>query len=75
MGSKNSQTTPATTRTTLVRQLLGTMNAQAAATTTNTAQVQQPLGTANAETTQAGAQAVAANKTQQPDTTCEGKNG
>ena len=34
-----------------------------------------PLGSANAETTPAGAPAAAANRTQRPHATCEGKNG
>ena len=33
------------------------------------------LGSANAETTPAGAAAAAADRTQRPDATCEGKNG
>ena len=35
----------------------------------------QLLGSANAETTPAGAPAAAADRTQRPDATCEGKNG
>ena len=35
----------------------------------------KPLGSANAETTPAGAPAAAADRTQRPDATCEGKNG
>ena len=35
----------------------------------------QPRGSANAETTPAGAPAAAADRTQRPDATCEGKNG
>ena len=35
----------------------------------------KPLGSANAETTPARAPAAAADRTQRPDTTCEGKNG
>ena len=76
MGSKNSQTTSATTSTTLVRQLLGTANAQTAPAATNTTPVHQPLGTtANTEMTPAEAQSAAADKTQQPNAACEGKNG
>ena len=37
--------------------------------------VRPPLGSANAETTPARAPAAAANRTQRPDATCEGKNG
>ena len=51
MGSENRQTTPATTSTTSVRQLLGTTTAQTAPATTSTAPAHQPLGSANAETT------------------------
>ena len=47
MSSKNSQTTPVTTSTTSVRQLLGTAHAQTAPAATNTAPAHQPLGTAN----------------------------
>ena len=35
----------------------------------------KPLGSANAEATPAGAPAAAADRTQRPDATCEGKNG
>ena len=49
MGSENRQTTPATTSTTSVRQLLGTANAQMAPAATSTAPVHQRLGSANAE--------------------------
>ena len=52
MDSKNSQTTPATTNTTPVRQLLGATDAQTAhPATSSTAPAHQPLGSANAETT------------------------
>ena len=52
MDSKNSQTTPATTSTTTIRQLLGATDAQTAHhATTSTAPAHQPLGSANAETT------------------------
>ena len=63
MDSKNSQTTPATTSTSSIRQLLGAADAQTA---------HQLLGSANAETTPARAPAAAADRKQQPD---EGKNG
>ena len=43
--------------------------------TSRTAPAHQPLGSANAETTPAGAPAAAADRTQRPDATCEGKNG
>ena len=43
--------------------------------TSSTAPAHQLLGTANAETTPAGAPAAAADRTQRPDATCEGKNG
>ena len=75
VGSKNRQTTPATTSTTPVRQLLGTADARTASAATSTAPTHQLLGSANAETTPAGAPAAAANTTQRPDATCEGKNG
>ena len=64
--SKNSQTTPATTSTSSIRQLLGAADAQTA---------HQLLGSVNAETTPAGAPAPAADRTQRPDAACEGKNG
>ena len=41
----------------------------------STAPAHQRLGSANAETTPAGAPAAAADRTQRPDATCEGKNG
>ena len=74
VGSKNHQTTPATTSTTLVRQLSGTANEKTASAATSTAPAHHPLGSANAntETTLSGAPADA---TQQPNVTCEGKNG
>ena len=76
VGSKNSQPTPATTSTSSIRQLLGAADAQTAHHATfSTAPTHQPLGSANAETTPARASAAAADKKQQPDTTCEGKNG
>ena len=43
--------------------------------TFSTAPAHQPLGSAGAETTPAGAPAAAADRTQRPDATCEGKNG
>ena len=74
--SKNSQSTPATTSTSLIRQLLGAADAQTAHHATfSTAPTHQPLGSANAETTPARAPAAAADRKQQPDATCEGKNG
>ena len=73
---KNSQTTPTTTSTTSIRQLLGATDTQMAhPATTSTAPAHQPLGSANAETTPARAPAAAADRTQRPDATCEGKNG
>ena len=75
VGSKNSQTTPATTSTSSIRQLLGAADAQTAHhATSSTAPAHQPLGSANAETTPAGAPAAAADRTQRPDATCEGTN-
>ena len=74
--SKNSQTTPATTSTSSIRQLLGAADAQTAHHATfSTAPTHQLLGSANAETTPARAPAAAADRKQQPDATCEGKNG
>ena len=74
--SKNSQTTPATTSTSSIRQLLGAADTQTAHPATfSTALAHQRLGSANAETTPAGAPAAAADRTQRPDATCEGKNG
>ena len=74
--SKNSQTTPATTSTSSIRQLLGAADAQTAHdATSSTAPAHQPLGSANAETTPAGAPAAAADRKQQPDAICGGKNG
>ena len=43
--------------------------------TSSTAPTHQLLGSANAETTPARAPAAAADRTQRPDATCEGKNG
>ena len=75
MGSKNRPTTPATTSTSSIRQLLDTANAQMVPATSSTAPAHQRLGSANAETTPAGAPAAAADKMQRPDATCEGKKG
>ena len=76
VGSKNSQTTPATTSTSSTRQSLGAADTQTAHPATfSTALAHQPLGSANAETTPAGAPAAAADRTQRPDATCEGKTG
>ena len=73
--SKNSQTTPATTSTSSTRRLLGAADMQMAHhATPSTAPTHQPLGSANAETTPARAPAAAADRTQRPDATCEGKN-
>ena len=74
--SKNSQTTPATTSTSSVRQLLGAADTQTAHHATfSTVPTHQLLGSANAETTPARAPAAAAGRKQRPDATCEGKNG
>ena len=74
--SKNSQTTPATTSTASIRQLLGAADAQTAHHATfSTAPAHQLLGSANTETTPARAPAAPADRKQQPDATCEGKNG
>ena len=74
--SKNSQTTPATTSTSSIRQLLGAADTQTAHHATfSTAPTHQLLGSANAETTPARAPATAADRKQQPDATCEGKTG
>ena len=76
VGSKNSQTTPATTSTSSIRQLLGAADAQMAHPATfSTAPTHQRLSSANAETTPARAPAAAADRTQRPDATCEGTNG
>ena len=59
-----------------IRQLLGAADAQTAhPATSSTAPTHQSLGSANAETTPARAPAAAADRTQRPDATCEGKNG
>ena len=74
--SKNSQTTPATTSTSSIRQLLGAADAQTAHHASfSTAPTHQLLGSANVETAPARAPAAAADRKQQPDATCEGKNG
>ena len=75
-GQQNSQTTPATTSTSSIRQLLGAADAQTAHhATSSTAPAHQLVGPANAETTPARAPAAAADSKQRPDATCEGKNG
>ena len=59
-----------------IRQLLGAADAQTAhPATSSTAPTHQLLGSANAETTPAGAPAAAADRTQRPNATCEGKSG
>ena len=59
-----------------IRQLLGATDAQTAhSATSSTAPTHQLLGSVNAETTPARAPAAAADRTQRPDATCEGKNG
>ena len=74
--SKNSQTTLPTTSTSSIRQLSGAADSQTAHHATfSTAPTHQLLGSANAETTPAGAPAAAAGRKQQPDATCERKNG
>ena len=74
--NKNSQTTPATTSTSSIRQLLGAADTQTAHPATfSTVPTHQPLGSANAETTPARAPAAAADRKQPPDATCEGENG
>ena len=74
--SKNSQATPATISTSSIHQLLGAADTQTAHHATfSTAPTHQLLGSANAETTPARAPAAAADRKQQPDATCEGKNG
>ena len=74
--SKKSQTTPATTSTSSICQLLGAADAQTTHHATfSTAPTHQPLGSANAEMTPARAPATAADRKQRPDATCEGKNG
>ena len=74
--SKHSQTTPATTSTPSIHQLLGAADTQTAHHATfSTTPTHQLLGSANTETTPARAPAAAADRKQQPDATCEGKNG
>ena len=76
MDSKNSQTTLAATSTSSIRQLLGAADTQTAHPATfSTAPAHQRLGSANTETTPARAPAAAADRTQRPDATCDGKNG
>ena len=73
-GQQNSQTTPATTSTSSICQLLGAADAQTAHHATfSTAPAHQLLGSANAETTPAGAPAAAADRKQRPDATCKGR--
>ena len=56
--------------------ILGAADAQTAHRATfSTAPTHQLLGSANTETTPARAPAAAADSKQQPDATCEGKNG
>ena len=75
-GQQKQSNDPATISTASIRQLLGAANAQTAHPTTfSTFPTHQLLGSANAETTPAGAPAAAADTKQQPDATCEGKNG
>ena len=76
VGSENSQTTPTTTNTASICQLLGAADAQTAhPATSSAAPAHQLLGSANAEMTPAGAPAAAADRKKRPDATCEGKNG
>ena len=59
-----------------IPQLLGAADAQTAhPATSSTAPAHQRRGSANAETTPARAPAAAADRTQRPNATCEGKNG
>ena len=75
-GGGNNQHNLATTSTSSIRQLWGAADAQTAHPATfSTAPAHQLLGSANAETTPARAPAAAADRTQRPDATCEGKNG
>ena len=74
--SKNSQTTPATTSTSSIRQLLGAADAQTAhPATSSTAPTHQLLGSANAETTPAGAPAAAATESSDPTQHAKGRAG
>ena len=76
VGSKTIQTTPATTSTSLIRQLLGAADTQTAhPATSRKVPTHQRLGSANAEATPARAAAAAADRKQRPDATCEEKNG
>ena len=59
-----------------VRHLLGAADTQTAHPATfSAAPAHQRLGSANAEPTPARAPAAAADRTQRPDATCEGKSG
>ena len=59
-----------------IHQLLGAADAQTAhPATSSTAPAHQRRGSANAQTTPARAPAAAADRTQRPDATCEGKTG
>ena len=70
---KPVKTTPATTSTSSIRQLLGAADAHTAHDATfSTAPAHQQLGSANADTTPARAPAAAADRKQRPDATCEG---
>ena len=57
------------------RRCVGSTNRQTTLATFSTAPAHQRRGSANAETTPAGAPAAAADRTQRPDATCEGKSG
>ena len=62
--------------TSSIRQLLGAADAQTAHHATfSAAPTHQLLGSTNAKTTPARAPAAAADRKQQPDTTCKGENG
>ena len=75
-GQQKQSTTPATTSTSSIRQLLGAADVQTAHHATfSTAPTHQLLRSANPETTPARAPAAAAGRKLQPDATCEGKNG
>ena len=72
----NSQTTPATTSTSSIRQLLGAADAQTAHPATfSTAPTHQLLGSANAETTPARAPAAAATESSNPTQHAKGRTG
>ena len=73
-GQQKQSNDPATTSTSSIRQLLGAADTQTAHHATfSTVPTRQVLG--SAETTPARAPAAAADRTQRPDATCEGKNG